>query len=292
MQKRIERSRPLHVLDIACGQGVVRVAVARRVLAREIHYTGIDNVRSQLESIVSLLSPRAKLIAAKDHVGCDPAVAIGAQVCAMQRRIRERFIRAVLDLHDPLKLASQLSGLLGNERFDEIHVHLLHPRTDGWHARGPLVLRTIAEYLRPGARLYHLFQNSSPLFDFRPERSPASPPPVCPAVGTRGDVIGREEARFREGASQGGLVLDKCGRTWELRRSRAAGETEGRRHSVWLTRRFAGTEPHRHTADVYAWLAQQYSAYSRFATHFVILRKAKRTERRRRRTKRSSRNSG
>jgi hypothetical protein len=104
-------------------------------------------------------------------------------------------------------------------------------------------------------------------------------------------VIGRDEGRLREGAAKGGLVLEKCGRRWHLRTSPVAGETRGRKYSVWLTRRFNGTEPPQRTAQIYEKLVQQYTAYSKFATHFVILRKSKKGERRRR-TKRSSQLTG
>jgi hypothetical protein len=257
---------------------VVRVAVARRVPGREIHYTGIDGARLQLESIISLVAP-SKVASAKSQLSRGAVGGTEGEVGSIQRRMRERYIRTEIDLHDPVTLTSQLEDLLGSERFDEIHVHLLHPRTDSCHPRGPLILRTIAAYLRPGARLYHLFQHSSPLFDFKPERNQAARQQTCPDPGTAADAIGRDEARFREGASKGGLLLDKCGRRWELRMRRGVGEAPGRWYRVWLTRRFSGTEPHRHTAEVYERLAKEYSAFSSFATHFVILRKSRRRTR-------------
>jgi hypothetical protein len=135
------------------------------------------------------------------------------------------------------------------------------------------VLRALAKYLRPGARLYHLFQHSSPFFDFRPERLRPSREGLCPAAGSPADALSRNEARFRQGALRGGLLLDKCGLRWEKLRILSDGSKALNTHENWVTRRFAGPEPDGRTAETYQRLAEQYSGYSRYASHFVILRK-------------------
>jgi SAM-dependent methyltransferase len=268
--------RPYRVLELACGSGLLRVAVARRVPRREIHYTGIDVSLFGLQSLESLTRPGPET-AHPEHSGGNPLeVGRRGDDHALQGRLRERFMLTELDLHDPKTLAAQLECVLGKERFDEIHMHLLHPRTHGLQSTGPQVLRVIARYLRAGGRLYHLFQNSSPLYDFDPERIRYAPGKPPPPAGTRGDTLGRNEHRFREGASKGGLLLDKCGFRWERGKTKGEGGVIVEASRKWITRRFAGAEPDRRTADIYERLAEQYSSYSRYANHFVILRKRRR----------------
>ncbi len=261
---------PLRVLDLACGGGRVRVAVARRLPSREIHYTGIDNGRLRLDSVESVLRAFPQLARAGDP---DTESAQVAQTGDLLRyRLKERYIRTDLELHDPGRLATQLRSLLGSERFDEIHVHLLQPGKHGWQAVGPRVLSALARYLRPGARLYHLFQHSSPFFDFKPERTrPSRVGGGCPAPGSPADVIGRNLARFEEGASKGGLALEKCGHRWGWLRTSGEGGAAGEWHNIWVTRRFTGSDPDPRTAETHQRLAEEYSGFSRFATHFVIL---------------------
>jgi len=257
------RTRPVRVLELACGSGMTRIAVGRRLLTREIHYTGIDRNRSRLEAIEALTRAAAKAL-----LPTDPASEITISVplgdaYALNGRVKARFVKAELNLNDPDALARELGALLGKERFDEVHVHLLHPGKHGCQPTGPRVLRVLAKHLRPGARLYHLFQHSSPFFDFQPERPGPSREGLCPAAGAPGDAIGRNETRFGKVAAQAGLALEKCGHRWERIRGNAN----------WVTRRFAGAEPDRHSAEAYHRVAEQYSGYSRYASHFVILRK-------------------
>jgi hypothetical protein len=266
---------PFRVLDLACGAGLVRVAVARRVPTRAIHYTGIDSTRIGLHSIDSLT-----------RVAGSPS-----DVHLLQPRLTERFIHSQLDLHDAKALATQLGALLGRQHFDEIHMHLLHPSRNGRQPAGPQVMRAIARYLRPGGRLYHLFQNSSPLFDFDPEAIRPTREGTCPP-GTLGSVRLGDEQRFREGASKGGLVLDRYGCRWEGRMSRDQGGSKAANPRKWMTRRFAGTEPDPRTAVTYERLAEQYSRFSVYASHFVILRKRKRSTAARRRPKPGGRRRG
>ena len=228
--------QPFRVLDLACGSGLLRLAVARRVPTRTIHYTGIDTSRFGLQRVESA-------------------------------QLQERFIHSELDLNDPEALTTQLAALLGRERFDEVHMHLLHPTRHGRQPTGPKVMRAIGKYLRPGGRLYHLFQNSSPLFDFNPARV------RCSHKGP--DSFARDEVRFRAGASQGGLVLDKCGCRWEDDRNPTEGGAKWAARK-WMTRPLTGTAPDPHTADIYEQLGEQYSRFAKYASHFVILRKRKR----------------
>ena len=156
------RTRPVRVLELACGSGMTRIAVGRRLLTREIHYTGIDRNRSRLEAIEALTRAAAKAL-----LPTDPASKITISVplgdaYALNGRVKARFVKAELNLNDPDALARELGALLGKERFDEVHVHLLHPGKHGCQPTGPRVLRVLAKHLRPGARLYHLFQHSSP----------------------------------------------------------------------------------------------------------------------------------
>jgi hypothetical protein len=279
------------VLDLACGAGLARIAVAQRMLTREICYTGIDSNRSRLEKVdwlTRVAAKRGQVLAGGDKVAMN--VALG-DAYALNGRVRERFVRTALDLSDPNGLAAQLGALLGKERFDEVHVHLLRPDLHRHQPIGPKVLRVIARYLRAGARLYHLFQDSSPFFDFRPGRLRPSRQGLCPAPETPTDAIGHDEARFRQAASQAGLVLDKCGHRWEKTRSRSDGWTIADGYKNWVTRRFTGAEPDWRTAETYQRLAEQYSDYSRYASHFVILRKGERRAavRRRARPKRLTR---
>jgi SAM-dependent methyltransferase len=266
-------SRPFRVLDLACGAGLLRVAVARRLPSREIHYTGIDVTLFGLRSIDSLTRPAARAVQPAPALGKPREVGPSGEVYALQARLRERFMLTELDLHDPETLSVQLEAVLGKERFDEIHMHLLHPSKHGRQPTGPKVLRAIARYLRRGGRLYHLFQNSSPLYDFYPERIRYAPEKARPGARTREYALEGNEQRFREGAAKGGLVLDKCGYRWERGRSRGAGGVMVEACRKWITRRFAGTEPDGRTADTYERLAEQYSGYAKYANHFVILRK-------------------
>jgi hypothetical protein len=265
------------VLDLACGAGFVRVAVSHRFPTREVHYTGIDNGRSGLRAVKFLTRPAPQTDDGERSTSKIREIAPHDEPPVLQEALKERFFRTELDLHDPKRLATQLGTLLGDERFDEVHVHLLHPSKHGHQPTGPHVLRAIAEYLRPEGRLYHLFQTSSPLFDFKPGRLRSGAP--CPPAGTQGDVLGGDEQHFGEGASKGGLVLDKCGHRWWKGRDRSEGGTMGGApKSLWVTRRFAGAEPDRRTAETYERLAEQYSGYSRYASHFVILRKRSKGE--------------
>jgi hypothetical protein len=72
-------------------------------------------------------------------------------------------------------------------------------------------------------------------------------------------------------------LLDKCGFLWERRRRLGEGGVMVQACKRWMTRRFAGAEPERRTAETYERLAAQYSVYSKFASHFVILRKRRRS---------------
>jgi SAM-dependent methyltransferase len=268
---------PFRVLDLACGAGLLRVAVARRLPRHEIHYTGIDITLFGLQTIESLTRSAAQT-GHPEHAVVKPlVVGLHADVHALKERLRERFMLTDLDLHDPGTLAAQLKAALGNERFDEIHMHLLHPGKHGRQPTGPQVLRAIAKYLRPGGRLYHLFQNSSPLFDFNPESFGIASGKALVPAGTRGATLGGNEQRFREGASKGGLVLDKFGYRWQKARSRGKDGVMVEAWRGWITRRFTGAEPDRRTAVAYERLAEQYSSFSKYASHFVILRKRRRS---------------
>ncbi|HVO12823.1 MAG TPA: class I SAM-dependent methyltransferase [Vicinamibacteria bacterium] len=269
MVKRRPTRRPFRVLDLACGAGLVRVAVARRVEARPIHYTGIDRNRVRLDKVDSLLKAEQRRRAGA--AGAPPDLATVEP--EIQARLTERYVQTELDLNRPDTLAAQLAALLGRERFDEVHVHLLHPGTHGWQPAGPQVLRTLGRYLRPGGRLYHLFQHSSPFFDFKPEFLAPSREGRCPAPGSREDVLGRDQARFLEGAARAGLVLDKCGHRWRRWRSVGQPPLPSAETEKWVTRRFAGSEPEPRVAEAYHRAAEQYSGYSKFASHFVILRR-------------------
>jgi hypothetical protein len=253
--------------------------------SREIHYTGIDITLFGLQSIESLTCPAAPTVHPDHALGKPFEVGPRGDVYALQARLRERFMLTELDLHDPKTLAAQLDAVLGKERFDEIHMHLLHPSKHGRQPTGSRVLRTIARYLRPGGRLYHLFQNSSPLYDFHPQRIRFAPVKARPGAGAREDTLEGNEQRFREGASRGGLVLAKCGSRWDRGRSRGEGGVMVEASRKWITRRFAGVEPDRRTADTYERLAEQYSGYAKYANHFVILRKQGRSAVARRRSK-------
>ena len=267
MGRRLPPRRPFRVLDLACGAGLVRVAVARRVPARPIHYTGIDRNRVRLEKVDSILKAeerRRPAEAPPDLAPVDPQI---------QARLNERYVQAELDLNRPDTLAAQLAALLGRERFDEVHVHLLHPGTHGCQPSGPQVLKTLGRYLRPGGRLYHLFQHSSPFFDFKPEFLRPSREGRCPDPGSRDDVLGRDQARFLDGAARAGLALDKCGHRWRKWRSYDQPPPPAAEAERWVTHRYAGSEPDARVAEVYHRAAEEYSGYSKFASHFVILRK-------------------
>jgi len=264
--------RPFRVLDLACGAGLVRVAVARRVAARPIHYTGIDRNRVRLDKVDSILKAEQR----KRPADAPPDLTLVEP--QLEARLKERYVQAELDLNRPDTLVVQLAALLGRERFDEVHVHLLHPGTHGCQPTGPQVLRVVGRYLRPGGRLYHLFQHSSPFFDFKPEFLPPSRE-GCAAPGSRGDVLGRDQARFLDGATRAGLVLDKCGHRWRRWRSYNEPKPASPEPEKWVTHRYAGNEPDSRVADIYHQAAEQYSGYSKFASHFVILRKPARRAR-------------
>jgi hypothetical protein len=263
----------VRVLDLACGSGMARIAVGRRLLTREIHYTGIDASRTRLESLDALTRAAAKARQPADPTHKAPAIPPLGDPYALNGRIKERVVRVELSLNDPAGLTAQLATLLDKERFDEVHVHLLHPAKNGCQPAGPRVLRVLAKYMRPGARFYHLFQHSSPFFDFPPERPRSSREGLCPAAGAAGDVIGRNDASFAQGAARAGLVLEKCGQRWERPRSGSDGSTLADRHKNWVTRRFSGAEPDWHAAETHQRLAEQYSGFSGYASHFVILKK-------------------
>ncbi len=270
-----DAERPYRLLDLACGAGMVRFAVARRLLGRAIEYVGIDTNRSGLRSLrqmtPSARGPNGAIVEAPRGAPVDPAV---------EQRLRERFLHADLELNDADKLAGQLASLVGGERFDEIHVHLLHPGKHGAKAAGPRVLRSLSRYLRPGGRLYHLFQTSSPFFDFQPKRisSPAKGAP--PPEQRHAQVLDDDESRFRKGACSGGLLLEKCGHLWTRVGTRNADGTWGKGQRAWMTRPSAGpgSSP---AATIYSGLAEQYSLYSKYATNFVILRRRRRARWRR-----------
>ncbi len=268
MSRRRPPRRPFRVLDLACGAGLVRVAVARRVTARPIHYTGIDRNRLRLDKVDSIVKAEQRRRSAAGA----PAELVSLEP-ELQARLSERYIQAELDLNRPDTLSAQLAGLLGRERFDEVHVHLLHPGTHGSQPTGPQVLRAVGRYLRPGGRLYHLFQHSSPFFDFKPEFLPPSREGGCPAPGSRQDVLGSDQARFLAGAARAGLALDKCGHRWRRWRGYDQPPLPAAEAEKWVTHRFAGSEPDPRVAAIYHRAAEQYSGYSKFASHFVILRK-------------------
>jgi SAM-dependent methyltransferase len=263
----------VRVLDLACGSGMARMAVGRRLITREVHYTGIDSNRTRLEPLESIERSAVRARQASDPSRQMAVNAPLGDAYALSGRIKERFIRTELRLNDPDGLTAQLAELLSKDRFDEIHVHLLHPGRHGCQPVGPRVLRAMAKYLRPGARLYHLFQHSSPFFDFQPERLRPSREGLCPAADTQADALGRNETRFRQAAARAGLLLGKCGLRWEKPRPRNADGVVVDAHKNWVTRRFSGPEPDWHTAEAHQRLAEQYSGYSRYASHFVILRK-------------------
>ena len=260
------------VLDLACGAGLVRVTVAERLPGHEIHYTGIDNRRDRLPTVEFLV--RSSERAAASPAAADGKTALRPDASALQQRLRERFFPVELDLHDARRLAGELARLLGRERYDEIHVHLLHPSTHGRQTNGPEVLRAVAKYLRPGGRLYHLFQTSSPFFDFVPDRLRLRASGKAAPAGPRGDPHAWNEQLFRKGAASAGLVLDKCGHRWDRAGERRRGEGPA---NNWATRPVAeGAEPDQGVAEIHDRLAAQYSRFSKYATHFVILRKRRR----------------
>jgi len=261
------------VLDLACGAGLVRLAVAERLPGRTVHYVGIDTSRTRLMRLEEM----GATAALPAPIGGQPRVFPAASALpALRARLEERFVRSELDLHDPGRLAAELATLVGDERFDEIHVHLLQPRVHGAQPAGARVLRTLARRLRRGGRLYHLFQRASPLFDFQPRRVGSSAGDVVAPQTRHADLLRDDEERFRRGARRGGLLLDRCGHLWTSGRPRNEDGTWGLAARGWLSRPFTGPVSDSIPGERYLRLADRYSAFGKFATHFVILRRRRR----------------
>jgi len=274
--------RPYRLLDLACGAGAVRVATARRLPQRTVEYVGIDPSRSRLQGVADILRELAR---AHGPAALDGAEAVDP--AALAARLRERFVRAELDLNTPVALADQLARIVPGERFDEIHMHLLHPGKHGAQAVGPRVMRTLARYLRPGGRIYHLFQRSSPLFTFEPKRIASLARDATPPRVRHQALLDDEERRFRTGARRGGLLLEKCGHLWTKGRVQNADGTWGTSPRAWITRPAASLDTPSRPEEIVLHAVERHSLFSAYATHFVILRRRRLDERaagRRRRT--------
>ena len=87
------------------------------------------------------------------------------------------------------------------------------------------------------------------------------------------DVMRADEERFRRGARRGGLLLERCGHLWTSGRPKNEDGTWGLAARGWLSRPVSGVVSDSVPGEHYSRLFDRYSAFAKFATHFVILRR-------------------
>ena len=223
-----EKREPVRVLELMCGLAKGRPAFAERFPKARIEYVGID---TNIESITP-----------SNH----PAIA-------------ETFHKEHLDIRYPDVFAAQLKRLLGEQSFDEIHFHM--PLNEAFNDRDPRFLAAVAQYLKPGGRLYHMWEYDSPLFRH-----------YLPRIGdvtNSGEAAKRNNAAIKEYASQVGLVPEKIGHRT--------------RPGFWLTNAPSGKWATKIDVPRRALKAlgrldvagERYSSWIYHAQHFAILRKPK-----------------
>ena len=259
--------RRVNVLDLACGKGVVQLALAERYRGREIHYIGVDPLES---SLAAALETGRKLPGFKAGYYCD-----------------------WLNFSSPKRFAKTLKAASLGKRFNEIHLHLAPAPFWEGNPAGPTLLSAVGRYLKPGGRLYHAFETISPLLDFIPEPLNRSKKPVSV-------LYSHNRKRIARAAKASGLVLDKYGLRQALAGEKKAEfvaeflqgdgisktlavftkalgavasstKTAPKKEARWVTETGNQRAGERHMK-----LLRKYSTFARLADHFVILRKPKR----------------
>lgn len=165
---------PIRVLDLFSGKGMLLESLLKRFTNRPIQYVAID----------------------RDF---RPGRVYGPQ--NVDPRISMSFHEALLRLDSPGELERTLAPILKDTRFDEIHLHM--PEGTHPNSQGPLALRKIANYLKPGGRFYHVSDLINTPFverelDFMPD-------------GYERDIFDNNRRKVRQSVEKAGLVLDKYG---------------------------------------------------------------------------------
>lgn len=250
--------KPIKVLDLYCGDGIVRFPTVARYPGRSVEYTGID-LHPHIPPF-SLLESQARLERAlryraertKEPME-DPAKA--------RARFSEQFHQAKLNFNDPRALRESIMGIVGAERFDEIHFHL---HDQAWaNAKGAEALQVLGDLLKPGGRLYHLFQGSSPLMnpqDYLRLRETAR------TSWPEEHIFRQNQGIVQRAAAQAGLKLDKYGLV-RLDRGRRPFTFTGE------TLNISDRKKREQLSTRYEDLIPQYTKFAGYADHFFILRK-------------------
>jgi len=250
------------VLDLFCGSGVARIPLAERYKDRNIHYVGID-ARPEPQKLAAyqkreLPLPRKPQQAAKVKAWREEMEK--RHEAASKERLHADFYNVELELEKPEKLEQQLLQKLEKTQFDEIHFHM--PDTtyaEPLNKSATESLAVIARFLKPGGRLYHLFQSHSPLLDFKPKL------PLNDELPQLHEKYAENKERIRQSVKKAGLELHRYG----LNLRPVTGK------QGWLTGRKRTAEAQERVHEVYAFLAALHSLHGAEALQFIVLRKPK-----------------
>lgn len=242
------QKEPVKVLDLFCGTGQALLPIAERLSDRPVHYVGIDR------------EPR--------HLGYPNLPASVGDI---------RVHAAKLDLQRPDALQAALHSLVGDSRFDEIHLHMPTGVFAKPNLEAERALKVLGGFLRRGGRLYHLFQQTSPLLSFEPEQWDADAP-----QGEPPKIWAHNRYRAGKLAERAGFSLEKYG----LNQFGASQPEEFRKVDRWITSpatyrralqldRVDRTEfgPRKAAHEKMADLVNAYTKHGRFVNHFLILKK-------------------
>ncbi len=128
--------RPLRILEIGCGKNSsVPAYAAERHPGRSIEYVGIDANEKGVD----------------DEWGGN------------NWKVTETYHFEKLDFRNPQRLRNQLLKRIGETRFDEIHWHMPYgTQFEDTHGK---VLSALSDRLNDEGRLFHTFQQHSPLLE-------------------------------------------------------------------------------------------------------------------------------
>jgi len=226
-----------------CGEGITRLPITLRHQGKDVHYVGIDAVMHNLPSLYELTKTRPGFSAFSAAMSDAyrrglPRSIIGGALFEAAQRLHEEYHQIKLDFNNPTELREQLKEAVGETKFDEVHFHMPPYGTKGH----PESLGVIAEFMKPGGTLYHIFELSRPLL-----------------AGLEPSEARHE--KLQAVAAKAGLTLMKHGILLNGR--------------VLVTRSDENPdeEKRRKLNDYYSAVLAQYTSFPAYATNFAIMRK-------------------
>lgn len=273
MAEQRER-KTVHVLDLGCGQALVRIPLIFRHEGKTIHYVGVDWKKSypldfggEIKHFPDLEREGVAPLAPRFMAALKPLTAdeFKKKVAEGKKRLVEEFQPVQLEFGNPELLREQIKAAVGDRKFDEIHFHMPDLKVRGEKVSDPESLKVVAEFLKPGGMLYHLFEKKSPFLPFPLEsvwERQSMSPLIQDARVSRAFRENRE--KIREAVKGAGLELLNYGMKYDSQPHTNNMITSLKHYN----------SPRREKIDkIFSALAELYSYYGHSANNFFILRK-------------------